>query len=234
MKKLALSLLLFMAIGTISAQTNIQNSGWLGLFNSTKFNEKWGFAFDAQFRSSDNWEYVRNVLIRPGITYYINNKNNVTAGYLYTTTYNKLVGTSNNTLTEHRAWEQYVLSHKLRSSFVSHRFRLEQRFIEQANGDEIFAQRFRYFVRLIQPLQGNVDVFNEGAFVALQNEVFFNIQNKEKLNNSLFDQNRFYIAGGYRFSKKVDIEAGYLNQYTNGIARNTSNRVAQLALYTRF
>ncbi|RZK56116.1 MAG: DUF2490 domain-containing protein, partial [Pedobacter sp.] len=146
----------------------------------------------------------------------------------------RLVGTSNTVLTENRIWEQYIFAHKLKSSFVSHRARLEQRFIEQTNGDEIFAQRFRYFVRLMQPLQGKVEVFSKGPFVALQNEVFLNIQNKELLNNSLFDQNRLYIAGGYRFSKHIDLEAGYLNQYTNGIARNTSNRVAQLALYTRF
>ncbi|WP_316771312.1 DUF2490 domain-containing protein [Pedobacter frigiditerrae] len=234
MKKLALSLLLFMAIGKISAQTNIQNSGWLFLLNSTKISEKWGLHLDVQARSSDNWEYVRNVLVRPGITYYINNKNNVTAGYLYATTDTRLVGTPNTILTEHRIWEQYIFTHKLKSSFVSHRARLEQRFIEQTNGDEIFAQRFRYFVRLMQPLQGRVEVFSKGPFVALQNEVFLNIQNKELLNDSLFDQNRLYIAGGYRFSKHIDLEAGYLNQYTNGIARNTSNRVAQLALYTRF
>lgn len=234
MKKLALGLLFLVSTGTLSAQTNIQNSGWLALFNSTKFNEKWGLAFDAQFRSSDNWEYVRNVLIRPGITYYINDRSNVTAGYLYTTTDTRLIGTSNTILTENRIWEQYIYTHKLKSSFVTHRARLEQRFIEQTNGSEIFTQRFRYFVRLMQPLQGKVEKFEKGAFVALQNEVFLNVQNKDLLNNSLFDQNRFYIAGGYRFSKHIDLEAGYLNQYTNGIARNTSNRVAQLALYTRF
>ncbi|MFA6277662.1 MAG: DUF2490 domain-containing protein [Pedobacter sp.] len=234
MKKLILGLLFFLSVGTTSAQTNIQNSGWFALFNSTKFNEKWGLAFDAQFRSSDNWEYVRNVLIRPGITYYINDKNNITAGYLYTTTDTRLIGTTNTILTENRIWEQYIFTHKLKSSFVSHRARLEQRFIEQTNGDEIFAQRFRYFVRLLQPLQGKVESFSNGAFVALQDEVFLNIQNKELLNNSLFDQNRLYLAVGYRFSKQMDLEVGYLNQYTNGVARNTSNRVVQLALYTRF
>jgi hypothetical protein len=234
MKNLAIGLLFLLSASTISAQTTIQNSGWLAIINNTKFSQKWGLAFDAQFRSSDNWEYVRNVLIRPGITYYINDRNNVTAGYLYATTDTRLVGTSNTVLTENRIWEQYIFTHKLKSSFVSHRARLEQRFIEQTNGDEIFAQRFRYFVRLIQPLQGKVEVFSKGPFIALQNEVFLNIQNKELLNNNLFDQNRLYIAGGYRFSKHIDLEAGYLNQYTNGIARNTSNRVAQLALYTRF
>jgi hypothetical protein len=234
MKKLALSLLLFMAIGKISAQTQIQNSGWLFILNSTKFSEKWGLHLDLQARSADNWGYLRNVLVRPGITYYINSKNNATVGYLLATTKTEMIGSSPINTEEHRIWEQYIFTHKLKSSFVTHRGRLEQRFIEQLNGDEIFAQRFRYFVRLLQPLQGKVDVFSKGPFVALQNEVFLNIQNKDLLNNSVFDQNRLYIAGGYRFSKKVDLEVGYLNQYSNGRTTNTSNRVAQLALYTRF
>jgi len=83
-------------------------------------------------------------------------------------------------------------------------------------------------------LQKTEQAFTKGTFFALQNEVFLNIQNKEFINNSWFDQNRLYIAAGYRFSKKVDIEAGYLRQSINGRAINTVNNVAQLALYTRF
>ena len=71
-------------------------------------------------------------------------------------------------------------------------------------------------------------------FVALQNELFFNIQNNDDLNGSAFDQNRAYLAAGYRFSKKMDIEAGYLNQAINGRTSNTVNNVVQLAVYTRF
>jgi hypothetical protein len=235
MKKIGLILLVFsLLVNKVNAQTQIQNSGWLFLLNSTKFSEKWGMHLDVQVRSSDNWEYVRNILFRPGITYYINKNNNVTVGYLLATTDNRLIGTANNLTTEHRSWEQYILTHQLKSSFVTHRFRLEQRFIEQVNGDEIFAQRFRYFVRFLQPLAQYDQSFTNGLFVALQNEAFFNVQNKDQLNKSLFDQNRFYVAAGYRFSKKLDIEAGYMNQYTNGATRNTSNRIAQLAVYTRF
>ncbi len=233
MKNIKLIAVLLLLSQAVSAQTIIQNSGWLALINNTKIKDKWGFSLDAQVRSSDNWEYVRNVLVRPGISYAINSRNVVSAGYLWASTETKS-GTANSMLVEQRIWEQYVLSHRLKATFVSHRFRLEQRFIEQANGDEVFAQRLRYFIRLVQPLQGKTEVFDKGLFFALQNELFFNIQNKELLNNSLFDQNRFMIALGYRASKKLDIEAGYLNQYINGIGRNTSNRVVQLAVYTRF
>ena len=247
--KIILSILLSVFTSLSFAQTVNQQTGWFMFLNSTKFNDKWGMHFDLQVRSEDNWERVKNVLIRPGVTYYINKNSNATLGYLYTT--NKtlvwlyprnsimpaIVGPVLGTLTEHRIWQQYIYNHQpWKGTVLSHRFRLEQRFIEQPikGDDDVFAQRFRYFFRLVQPLKKQEDGFTKGMFAALQNETFFNVQNKDELNGSIFDQNRVYLAAGFRFSKKFDIEAGYLNQAINGRANNTVNHVAQLALYTRF
>lgn len=216
-----------------NAQTATQNAGWLFLMNSTKFNEKWGMHLDIQVRSQDDWEGVRNVLFRPGVNYYINKNSEVTLGYLHATTFLRLIGTSDNTSTEHRIWQQYLYKHKISAVNVSHRFRLEQRFIEQGS-DDLFAQRARYFVRFMVPLKKGTESFNQGLFAALQNEVFLNIQNKNELNGSLFDQNRIYGAVGYRFSPKVDLEVGYMNQSINGRVNNSSSHNIQLAVYTRF
>jgi hypothetical protein len=73
-----------------------------------------------------------------------------------------------------------------------------------------------------------------GFYAAVQNEIFLNVQNKQNINNSLFDQNRIYGAIGYRFNPKVDLETGYMNQYVNGMTTNVSNNIIQMALYTRF
>lgn len=232
MKKLIVLALLLASATTGFAQTIIQNSGWLTLINSTRISDKWGAVLDVQFRSADNWSYVRNILVRPGVTYFLNDKSNITVGYLYANTHAKLA-TGSTDLSEQRIWEQFIYNHKIKSSFATHRLRLEQRFIE-TTGDDIFAQRARYFFRIMKPLTPYKDGFNEGMFLALQDEVFFNVQHKKALNNSLFDQNRFYIALGYRFSKQLDLEAGYMNQYSNTVGPNTSNRIAQLAVYTRF
>ena len=216
MRKFILALLLSVAVfGTTYAQTQHQNTGWFMFLNNTKFNEKWGLQFDVQLRSVDDWKYVRNTLVRPAVQYFINKQHNVALGYLWQTTYNKPDVAESTTLNEHRIFEQYIYTHKLSSIFASHRVRVEQRFIETA-GNDIFAQRFRYFFRLIQPLQKQQQSFTKGAFVALQNEVFLNFQNKKALNNSVFDQNRAYLAAGYRFSKQLDLELGYLNQAVNG------------------
>lgn len=215
------------------AQTEQQNSGWLLFLNSTKINDKWGLHLDVQLRSADEWDGVRNFLLRPGVTYYINKNSNATVGYLLANTFSKSTGSADNVLTEHRIWEQYILTHKLSAIAVQHRFRLEQRFIETA-GNDIFSQRLRYFLRGVIPLGKTKEAFTRGAFAALQNELFFNVQHKTKLNGKLFDQNRAYGAIGYRFSKSFDMEAGYLNQFVSGARNNTMNHAVQFALYTRF
>jgi len=232
-KILLLAVISFIALGKLSAQTQYQNTGWFMFLNNTKFNKHWGLQFDVQVRSADDWKYVRNTLVRPAIQYFINDKNNVALGYLWQTTDMHLTGTTKNLFNEHRIFEQYIYTHKLSSTFASHRFRVEQRFIERANED-VFSQRFRYFFRLLQPLVKVESGFTSGPFVALQNEVFLNIQNKDKINNSIFDQNRLYLAAGYRFSKKFDVEAGYMNQAVKNTTNHTNNSIIQLAVYTRF
>jgi hypothetical protein len=243
MKKIVLAAFLSVFASSLYAQTVNQNTGWFMFLNSTKFNDKWGLHFDLQVRSDNNWNRVRNVLVRPGLTYYINKNSNATLGYLYTPTilatkvnYIDADGNSisKGSLTEHRIWQQYIYNQQpWKGAALSHRFRLEQRFIERQT-DDLFSQRFRYFFRLVQPLQKQEGAFTKGMFAALQNELFFNVQNKKQLNGSLFDQNRAYLALGYRVSKSFDIEAGYLNQAIKGANANTVNNVAQLALYTRF
>lgn len=233
MKHLIFTFLLSLLVFSGFSQNVNQNSGWLMFLNGTKFNDKWGLHLDVQVRTADNWDGVRNFLFRPGLTHYINKNSNATVGYLLTNTYIKNDGAPDNTLTEHRIWEQYIYTHKVKPVYAQHRFRLEQRFMETAGGD-VFAQRFRYFFRGVIPVLANKDAFVEGPFVALQNELFFNIQNKGQLNGKLFDQNRAYAAAGYRFSKSFDIEAGYLNQFINGRSVNTTNHAIQLAFYTRF
>lgn len=218
----------------LHAQTNSEQSGWFLFLNGTKFNEKWGLHLDVQARTHNEWDGLKNFLFRPGVTYYIKPNQNVTLGYMLATT-NVRTTDAHRNISEHRIWEQYIVSHPLFTGSLSHRFRLEQRFIPIIGADNrLFAQRFRYFFRDVQPLLKTNGAFTRGPFIALQNELFFNIQNKDKLNGNIFDQNRAYIAAGARFSKKFDAELGYMHQFVKGASTNTSNNIVQLALYTRF
>jgi hypothetical protein len=230
--KLVVSSLIALLPLFVNAQVKEQ-TGWFALINSTRFNERWGLHLDAQVRSSDNFDRVRNFMFRPGLTYFINKNHNVTAGYLLNDTYLPPGPVADTRLSEHRIWEQYIFNQKLKSTALMHRFRLEQRFIERP-ADQLFSQRFRYMLRAVVPLNKQDSAFSKGPFLGLQDEIFLHLQNKDQLNKSVFDQNRAYIALGYRFSKKFDLEAGYLNQFIKGATVNTSNNVIQLAVYTRF
>lgn len=120
---------------------------------------------------------------------------------------------------------------------LQHRLRLEQRYIPRhhAEGGELvhdghrYAGRLRYFARGIVPLSGST-----GWFVAVQNEIFFNVANTSVVNGKFFDQNRAYLAAGYRLNRQFDMELGYMNQYISGTGSNsTNNHIVQLATYLR-
>lgn len=235
MKKIvkSLSLIVFISIANLStAQIVNQQSGWLAFFHSQRLSTKSGLHLDMQFRSADNLAYIRNVLIRPGYTYFFDSKKNATIGYAYILTDQ---GAANkNDLVEHRIWQQFIITTPIGKIPLVNRFRLEQRFIER-NVDQIFSQRIRYFARAVVPFQKQeTPKFTKGTFIALQNEIFLNLQNKDLLNNKVFDQNRAYVALGYRLSEAIDLETGYLNQYIKGLSNTTNNHIFQLAIYTRF
>ncbi|MFD2601550.1 DUF2490 domain-containing protein [Flavobacterium suzhouense] len=244
MKKIFLSLLLLLNLCALTAQTRKDFTGWGAVFASYKLNDKLSIHFDAQLRSSDEWEKFQSVLLRPGLNYNINSKSIATVGYAYIDTQRSKDGIAG-WIPEHRIWQQYIYKQGFnldgRNTSLQHRLRLEERFVgmgvvennQLIRDDFEFALRLRYFARMIMPLQ-KTDNFTKGAFVAFQDELLFNIQNNDKITNGkVFDQNRAYVALGWRFSSKFDLEAGYMNQYVVGRSLDVSNSIIQLAGYVR-
>lgn len=220
-------------IGIANAQTN-ELSGWLAWFHTQRFNKHWGASFDGHLRSSHHGGYLKTVLLRPSINYYFGNKN-VALGYAYIGASGR-AGDVKTFRPENRLFEQLTISQQVGTNTqLTHRFRLEQRFLgETATQKSVFSQRFRYFIRSIIPINNNTAPFTHGQYLALQDEIFVNVQNKDQVNKHFFDQNRVFIGIGHRFSKMVDLEAGYLNQYSQQAQAYTINHVAQVTLYTRF
>ncbi|KIC00618.1 hypothetical protein OA88_18330 [Flavobacterium sp. JRM] len=226
---------------TVNAQTQNTLTGWSAAFFTYKLNDKFSLHFDGQARSTDELKNLQSYIIRPGLNYHIKDNMIATVGYAYIGN-NRSVMDIGGWVPEHRIWEQFIFNQKFtlanRPVTLQHRFRLEQRFMGQAiiEQNELvtdsyeFAQRLRYFARSIFPLS-KTDNFTKGAFLALQNEVFLNVQNAP--NDSFFDQNRAYLALGWRLSPKFDLEAGYMNQYVLGKSNNTVNNIVQVAAYVR-
>lgn len=223
---------LCLVINSSSAQ-NIEYTGWISSVNTLRLSEKWGIHFDGLLRSSDEFRYTRNLLLRPGLTYFLDKRQSFTLGYVWSETFDDPASSLDWNLTEHRAWQQYHVSLKFRNTALTTRVRLEQRFMERLSGD-IYMQRLRHSLRLLSPLKSTATPFTHGSFLNIQNELFLNVQNKDKLNNKTVDQFRVYLALGLRFNKGTDIEAGYLHQHIYGLRARTVNHIIQLSLNNRF
>lgn len=232
------ALFLFMSPYLVKAQEGV--SGWLATFNTFKLGNRTSLQSDPQLRSSSRFFRVQTVLLRAGFNYHLNKQVHATLGYAFISNY-RASGNIDGHLPEHRIWQQLLINQKIGSANLAHRFRLEQRFISipivkgdmlKANGYD-YANRIRYFARYLQPLK-KVTAFAKGSFIAVQNEVFFNFGNRRAVNGKYFDQNRAYVAIGYRFSKAFDAEVGYMNQYIDGRGNAfTRNNIVQLATYLR-
>jgi Protein of unknown function (DUF2490) len=238
---IALCLVIVFTFSPMYSRGQTQFSGWLASFNTIKVNKKFGVAADAQLRSADQLKHVQILLIRPGVNFMLTKQLTLSAGYAYVQN-RRVVGSISGYAVEHRSWEQLLFTHKLSVLSVTHRLRLEQRFIprvavvnnEIRKSGTLHANRVRYFIRNLLPLNTRQTPFTRGLFAALQNEVFLNIGNKANVNGKTFDQNRLYLAMGYRINKRFDLETGYLNQYIQGSsAAGTRNHVVQLATYLR-
>lgn len=231
----------FLIVNSIPASSQSRFSGWFASLNSIKTGKKTSIHTEFQLRSSDQVKQLQTILLRSGFNYHLKKNMVLTAGYGYILNRRPL-----NILSafghEHRIWQQFLVSHAIKKNQLSHRFRLEERYLERVastNGTTFFRDgydyttRFRYFVRDIIPFS-SAPVFTEGPFAALQNEVFVNVTDKNSVNGKFFDQNRFYVAAGYRFHKKFDLEIGYMNQYISGANKTfTNNHILQLASYLR-
>jgi hypothetical protein len=213
-------------------------TGWTAWMHSSKVAEgNNGFHLDLQARSSDEWKDIQALIFRPGYMFFLENGASLTAGYGF------FSRRRNNARTglrpEHRLWQQY--QHTQHVSFVplTHRLRLEERwvpFLENANDQQEsfdFRLRVRYFLRMIIPVISRDRTFEKGPFIGLQNEIFLGLYQKGMQGKDIYDQNRFYFSAGYRLNPKVDIELGYMNIVATRSDITSLQHTLQLAVYSR-
>ena len=107
--------------------------------------------------------------------------------------------------TENRIYQQLTLKHNLGRAGFEHRYRLEQRWLNQADNSR-FSSRVRYRLQITTPL--NRQSMEAGAiFVNVYDEIFINFDDIRS-----FDQNRLYVAGGYQFTSNSNLQLGLLWQ----------------------
>ncbi|MBZ9629542.1 DUF2490 domain-containing protein [Salegentibacter sp. LM13S] len=231
MKKSLLSAILFSLFISFSVNAQIdedQTGAWYMYFWNTNFGEsQWGLQGDIQYRNWDLGGDLEQLLIRGGLTYSPKN-----ADLKFTLGYGNITsgefGEGNATSGESRIYQEALLPHKLNNRFyLTHRFRYEQRWVENQD----FRTRYRYNLFLNIPLnQANLN--KDAIYVALYNEIFINGEREigDGRSVELFDRNRFYSALGYALKDNLKVQAGYMTQTTD----NVSKGQIQLSLHHTF
>lgn len=172
---------------SLFAQKDVGN--WVMYFGMNKVHKDWSIHTEAQWRNHTIKPKLEQLLLRTGVNYHINKKHMVTLGYGYILSQPEDFPTQDR-VQEHRIFQQYIMKNEVWRFFFEHRYRYEQRFIEQD-----FKQRLRY--RLMFAIPFNKKRIEKGAvFFSLYDEVFINIER-----NNYFDRNRFYLALGYQIVK---------------------------------
>lgn len=187
---------------------------------------KFGFEGDIQYR---NWNLVgdlEQLLLRAGATYSVNSNLKLTLGYGHITTGE--FGDSNETSSESRIYQQALIPHKIASRvFLKHRFRYEQRWVENQD----FRTRYRYNLFLNIPLN-QPDLNKNSIYIALYNELFINGERNigDGRNVEIFDRNRLYGALGYAIQDNLKVQLGFMEQTTNSLSKGQ----LQLSLHHSF
>jgi hypothetical protein len=199
--------------------THYNQIGWYAFFGTIKLSGKWSLHTEYQFRRNNLVTDWQQGLLRVGINYQVNPRVLLRAGYAWAETYaygDIPINALGRSFTEHRLFQMVQLSHKEGWLELQHRFMLEQRFVGRYSSaavekeDEFpFMHRARYMIRLQAPLKGR-EIKDKTPYAALYNEIMIGFGKNVAAN--IFDQNRIGLLLGYRFSKTLRIEAGYLNQ----------------------
>lgn len=168
-----------------------------GFFN---FSPKFELFFETQLR---NWEIVNNpetFFVRPYFNYNLNKNFQTGLGLEYHKNWSYAEDAEDRISNEeYRMTLQGMVFQKINRVSLQHRYRYEFRNISDGN-----RQRTRYRLQATIPInkkEGDKGVFFANTF----NE--FMIDTEPRLN---FSQNRFYIAGGYYFTKYLNFQFGYL------------------------
>lgn len=203
------------ALGVTAIAQNSDLGAWYMYFGNNKISEKFNFHNEIQYRNFDAGADLEQLLIRTGIGYDLTeNNNNILLGYGFILSQPYIRGEKSENI-EHRIFQQYITRQKFGRFFVQHRYRLEERFLQ-----DDFRMRFRYFLGLNIPIN-NKEMLPKTWYASAYNEIFLHFD------NPVFDRNRVYGAVGFVINKNMRIEAGYMNQ----IQENRNRGQIQIGFY---
>jgi hypothetical protein len=200
MKKYLLSSVICLLISSSAFTQNTGESefgSWYEITSSNRISDKFSIS-----GSLTNWNYQllaekpQLILGVVGLNYHINK--NIVAGIAYGRSEIDASFEENDVpnLKENRILEQISVKHTSNNINWSHRFKLEQRFLEYPTED-ILKHRVRYRFKGSLPI-------NKTLFIVAYDEIHLN------LNEFDFQQNRAYAGLGTKLNNNINVQLGYV------------------------
>ncbi|MGC4097661.1 MAG: DUF2490 domain-containing protein [Nitrospira sp.] len=185
-----------------------------------------------RFADLDDSGKIDQLLLRPALGYQLTENVSIWQGYAWVGNFNQRhTPPQSPFFEENRIYQQINYTSKFESFKILSRFRLEERWIEHADGT---ALRFRLMLRGMYPLPSAP----EWALVTYD-EIFVNLNTVGAVQGkgpaAGFDQNRFFVGINRTFGKHFNMDAGYQNQLLNSRSipdlANQMNHTIVLNLY---
>lgn len=205
-----LLLLSFIFLNSVFA-VEVDNGLWLGTFSQKKLTDKYSLWIETQVRYNLDIGNTSQVLYRTGVLQNLNQNQGL--GYLYA-----FIQSGANR--EHRLTLQHTANYGEALGFkLSHRARLESRFLEETTMAHESAGRLRYLFR--------ADQLNYTSYgLVIWDEVFLNTNETAWNGETTTDRNRFFIGFKKMFFDSNRMEFGYLNQFTPRESEDVSEHIA--------
>lgn len=200
---------------SILAQPNQDQLGawYMYFWNTTIGQGPWGLQGDVQHR---NWNIagdLEQLMLRGGLTYSPKEyKTKWTLGYANIQTGD--FGISTSRINEHRIYQELLYPARIgKRLYTAHRFRYEQRWVEQ---NEMLT-RYRIMVFLNIPIN-NPEFEAKTFYVALYNELF--LKGQRSVEDHIFDINRLYTGVGYKINDRAKVQLGTMLQRKTAWEKN--------------
>lgn len=211
-------IILFLFLPLFSAAQKSDVGNWFIYLGNQKLNNRWNWHNEVQYRNYNFAGDLEQLLLRTGVGYNLTpGNNNILLGYGFILSKPYIAGTDNKTETrEHRIYQQYITRQQFGRLYLQHRYRIEERFIENQD----FKVRFRYF--LSANLALSKKTLEPGAiYLSAYNEIFINDR------SPVYDRDRIYGALGYCLGKNFRVELGGMTQ----LLENRKRSQFQVALF---
>jgi len=195
-------------------EVTTQHQVWTQYFYNVRMKDKWLWNGDVLYRWKDLNGQALQAGIRNGLTYHFKQPITVTLGYVYFLHFPSDKNKNaflDYTRQEHRPWQQVMTNSKWGRLMIQHRYRLEQRFMENVpfgrhTGDFRFNFRMRYQLSLQYPL--NKKEVSKGTLsVITYSELMVNFG--KNIVYDYFDQDRSLIGFSYNITKSFVTTLGY-------------------------